>query len=349
MIVNFSDLLVEKVEDPKSAREYLVRLNRKIRFLSQNIDEDNFPEEEYRKFYENKTAAVSLCRGLDRFQVDFENYQTGMETRLHQTADEIGFLVKKGDVTNQVNVSGEKIRISGNKLRVRSENFTLDGDGNLAMKGTINAAAGKFGNFVIAMDNGKPYLRGDGNSVIDAAGLSGTNIRTGDLNIHTDRDADGTNIDFTSCRIATSSSTYLGWFYTENVDISGNMKAICGYADSVKTDKVIRCYDVWSEQAGVAWSDQRLKKDICKLNGEAALQFLMKLRPVMYRMKGENGTHYGLIAQEVLETGDPYGMVSINEEGGYVLNYGVLHGVILAAMKYQKEEMARVSLSIEAG
>lgn len=330
---------VDDITDLDSTKEYLHDLTKKIRFLSQNVDEDNFTPEEYSKFYENKTKAVELSYDVDEFRIDVTNYEEDVTAQLKQLADEISLLVSTGDVTNQINISTEKIYISGNYLKVNSTNFKLDTDGNLTMAGTINATSGNFGTFEIAKDSSGEYLQGGSNSCIDAADLSGTNINATKLNITTDADISGCSISFERCRVKTTKNTYFGWFYSDDVTVSGTVFCNVARANYVVATGRLSCYDIWSNSEGIAYSDRRLKKDIKPIDGREALDYIMMLRPVMYRLKDEDEQCYGLIAQDVLKLGDRWHMVHQHEDGFYSIEYGALDAVLCAALKHQQEEM----------
>lgn len=332
-------IAIDDITDLDSTKEYLRDLTKKIRFLSQNVDEDNFTPEEYSKFYENKTKAVELSYDVDEFRIEVTDYETDTLVKLEQLADEISLLVSKGDVTNEINISTEKIYISGNYLRVNSTNFKLDTDGNLTMAGTINATSGNFGTFQIAKDNTGEYLQGDGSSYIDAADLSGTDINATKLNITTDADISGCSINFERCTVKTTKNTYFGWFYSDDVTVSGTVYCNAARANYVVATGRLSCYDIWSNSEGIAYSDRRLKKDIKPIDGREALRYLMELRPVMYRLKDEDEQCYGLIAQDVLRLGDRWHIVHQHEDGFYSIEYGALDAVLCAALKYQQEEM----------
>ena len=339
---------INSLSDLKSVKEYLRDLTKKVRFLSLNVDEDNFDPEAYAYFYKNEEDALKLSYDLEKFKIELKNYSDDVSAKLSVTSQEIDLLVSKGDVTSEVNLSSEGIHFSSGQLVVNSDNFVLDGNGNLMMKGTINATSGAFGNFRAASDGGGPYVYNvDGK--ITAAHLSGTNIDVmGTLDMVTDTYINGCSIDMSNCKVATSRSTYLGWFYSDNVDVNSDVYGNCAYAPGeVYVESTIRCYDVFSTDEWIAWSDRRLKHNIVRIDEKEALAFLVKLRPVSYELKeGNDGCpHYGLIAQEVLETGDPFHIVS--EHGGlYSINYRSLDAVIAAALKYQKKELEELNVSL---
>jgi hypothetical protein len=141
-------------------------------------------------------------------------------------------------------------------------------------------------------------------------------------------------MDLQNCNVEVTEKTYFGWFYCEDIRCN-TVQANCGSCSDIAVDRTLSCYDVWSDNAGIAWSDRRIKKDIKPI--ENALDYILSLRPVSYKLKKFEGIHYGLIAQEVLEGGDPYGIVDTMENGYYAISYGKLDGVLVKAMQELKE------------
>lgn len=337
---------IDSLEDIKAIKEYLRDLTKKIRFLSENIESDNLDPAEYKKLYEDEERITKFNYSVEELSLEVQNKERDISAKLKQSAEEIKLLLAKGSVTNQVNVSSEKIYISGNKLRVKSENFNLDDSGNVSIKGEVFANEGYLGEFNIKKENENPYLLGGTGTVIDSAGLKGTTINCKTLNITTDRDITGCSINFSNCVVNSSKKTYMGWFQTEDVKVSGTIYAICAYIDGdVSCTGHAECYDVWSENENLAWSDRRLKEDIRRLDEKKALDYLMKLRPVSFRFKDSPGEsiQYGLIAQDVLKVGDPYHIVT-KRGGRYSIAYGKLNAVVAAALKEQKREMEELCL-----
>lgn len=337
---------INEIDDLDKAKEYLADLNKKIRFLSISVDEDNFSSESYKEFYKNDENALRVTMDTEKLDIATEDYTTETLARLKQTEDEIALLVSKGDVTNQINLSKDAIEISGNHLIVTSDNFNLDKDGNLTMKGTINAKSGYFGNYQIATDSsGRQYLS-DSSGTIDAADLSGTNIEVSkNLYMTTDKTIDGCSISFKNCSVSSTTTSYFGWFHHDSdCYVNGKLSANAVRGEDLICHSTISCFDYWSYQEDKAYSDRRLKKDIEYLDGKQALEFLMKLRPVSFKYTFSDDTHYGFIAQEILALGDPYKLVTKRTDGFFSLDYGAFTALIAAAEKYQKEEMEALNV-----
>lgn len=339
---------INGLKNLKETKEYLRDLNKKIRFLSENVDRDNFSNEEYIKLYENKTNAVKLKSNIDELVLSVNKFTDDKFAKLQQTAREIDLLVKKGNVTQQINISPEKVYINGNKLKVKSDNFNLDLNGNLSIKGIIDATGGNFGGFHIKKAGSKEYLEGGTGTRIDACDLSGTKIKTNKLTISTDRYISGCDINLEKCHIDSSKKTYLGWFYSDtDVHVSDVLFTLCGHVhNSVYCTGLASFYDVWSESEGMAYSDLRLKENIEYIDNEKALEFVLKLKPISYYIKDDNSIAYGLVAQDVLDIGDEFNIVRTNEDGYYSIEYGTLDAVISAALKAQLKKMRKLNVCI---
>ena len=325
-------ITIGEINNLDKVKLYLTELNKKIRFLSENVDGDNIVPSEYKKFYQDEEKAVELVHSMDGFTLAIENHEENARTAIEQSTRALNLYASKENLLNEIKLSPEKIVINGSSLEVNSRNFKLDKAGNLSLTGTVNAESGSFGGFQIAHDGQGSYLTGD---TISACGLWGTKINVSNsLSITTYDDITECYMDLQNCIVEVTEKTYFGWFNCDDINC-GNIYANCGSCDDITIDKNLYCYDVWSEQAGIAWSDRRIKTDIHPIKN--ALDYILSLRPVSYRLKGFDEEHYGLVAQEVLEVGDPYEIVEQMENGYYAISYGKLDGLIARAMQELKE------------
>src|SRR5699024_4352028 len=97
--------------------------------------------------------------------------------------------------------------------------------------------------------------------------------------------------------------------------------------------------EVFLAQAPVVASDKRLKEQIKPIS--LGLDFVKKLNPVNYKLKEKEGSHYGLIAQEVeqilIDTGvnvDDISLVNHDKDSDvYTMQYEELIPIILKAIK----------------
>lgn len=346
MILQIPVINIENLNNVEEVKNYLLDLNKRIRFLSTNLDEDNFTERGYERIFGPGEKTALLKADVDGLTVEFSNESEDAITRLNQTADEIDLLVRYNGITNQINLSPEVINISGNHLIVNSDTFKLDANGNVTLSGTINAKSGDIGNFGINTN----LLSGGANSTINAARISGTKIISNtSMTMTTDADISGTDVHMENCHVNTSSSTYLGWFTTNyDINITGELQAnVMQMQVDAYVDRYMYCYSVYSGAEGIAWSDKAFKKDIEKIDPKEALDYIMKLRPVSYHfIKDDDGVHYGLIAQDVLATGDPYNIVKEMDDGFLSIQYEALDAVITAALQEQARELEELNVSL---
>ncbi len=345
MIFQIPAINIDNLDNVDEIKNYLLDLNKRVRFLSTNLDEDNFSEEGYDKIFKVSEKTAELKATVDELSIEFTDLSTDSIASINQAADDITLLVKYNGITNQINLSPEQINIIGNHLIVNSDNFVLDASGNVTLSGTINATSGDIGTFDIQSN----LLSGSGASTIDAANISGTSIvSNGSMTMTTDADVTGTNVHMENCYVNTSSSTYFGWFTTQSdINISGDLTANVVNFDVYASCHNMYCYSVYSQEEGVAWSDKAFKKDIENIDPKEALDYLMKLRPVSYHFKtDDDGVHYGLVAQEVLATGDPYNIVKTMDDEMYCIEYSALDAVITAALQEQLRELEELHVSL---
>jgi hypothetical protein len=106
--------------------------------------------------------------------------------------------------------------------------------------------------------------------------------------------------------------------------------------------------DIYATNGTIQTSDKRDKKDIVATS--LGLEFLNKLNPVSYKWATDSkntSTHYGLIAQEVLETlkecgiesRDEFGGITGDEETRYGARYGEFIAILIKAVQELSEQV----------
>lgn len=77
---------IGEINDLEKVKAYLDELNKKIRYLSENVDHDNMAPAEYKKFFQNGEKAVELIQSMDRFSLALENSEEKLKAGIEQTA-----------------------------------------------------------------------------------------------------------------------------------------------------------------------------------------------------------------------------------------------------------------------
>lgn len=356
-----------RLDDIPYMRRYLTQINDDLRYMLTNIDpEENFTEEGQASYKRTEALIDSLTQNLDQLQIAMDDTETNLETRITQTASSIDLLVSKGDVTNQINISSEKIRINASRLHVYSDNFYID-DNTLRIKGTVNANAGNIGGFTIATDsNNQQYLQGATGSVIRSGTVSGTKGIFGSLACTNEGFTDNSTWTMFNCEIMSQGLFIAGGFLCLDFDIARYSEQSDRYtawyaltinqrldAEDVHVGRnwddsgQVRCYSVYSYWEGEKpgddeESDRRLKEDFIPIDGEMACEFLKKVEPIHYRLIDEEDLQMGVVAQDMItlqeEYGD-FGFVDEMPDGYYAVSYNRFTALMAAAMKQIQEDI----------
>lgn len=85
----------------------------------------------------NRTAKVE--KSIDGLSVEFKNFENDTGTKFEQTADSISSKVSKGNVSSEISQEHDKVKITGNRLVVESDNFNLDESGALVLGGDLTS------------------------------------------------------------------------------------------------------------------------------------------------------------------------------------------------------------------
>lgn len=347
-------------------RSYLMRLNDDIRYMLTNIDpEDNFTEEAKKTYFRTDGLMSEVSIGLEELRISLESSTEDLSTAISQTADTVSLYVSKGDVTNQINISSQKIRIDATRLHVYSENFYMD-DQTLRVKGTMIAQAGNIGGFTIATDASGQYLQGATGSTIRAGTLSGTEGDFGYLECTDQSFTDGstwylfncdvrstglyieegfTCLDMDVARYNTNSDAYTAWY---PISISEGLTAEDIHVGRNWDDSgQVRCYSVYSYYAGEKpepdeESDIRVKAEYEPVTGGEACSFLREIRPVHYRLKEDDLNQMGVIAQDVIPVQEEYadyGLVDTMPDGYYAVDYNRFIALMAATVQDIEKEL----------
>ena len=362
-----------RIDDPHYMKTYIMQLNDDLRYMFGNLDpEDNFSEEGLKRYLELDNSIGSIELNLDALQVEFSDTKEEVSAGISQMDDSISLYVSKGDVTNQINLSNGIIDIDAVRLHIDTDNFTVN-DTTLRAEGEIIATGGSIGAFELAKDSdGKEYLKGGTGSQISSGTVYGSKGEFGSL---TCTNGEVVMVNDTwymwSCRIQSNGLEFSGPFEAGAMDIARydaeNDMYTAWYPltcrDSIYAEDIhvgrnwddsgqVRCRSVYSyfevaekpDPYGDEFSDRRIKSDIHEITDAMAVRFIDMLKPISYRLIGEERRQLGIIAQEAeeacREVGETFGLVS--EYDGYLtVNYTRLIPIVAAALRWTGKELKK--------
>lgn len=172
--------MVYKADSPESIHEikdvegHITRINRAIQNVFSSLDpDDNFSADELMRYEETRHNLTLLDIGMSGLFSKVEETETKIKSELKVSEEGIKLLVSKGDVTNQINLSGDTLEITGNRLEINSPNFVVN-DTRAVARGEIVATGGSIAGWEIRTDqNGSSAWYGKGNSRINARNVIG--------------------------------------------------------------------------------------------------------------------------------------------------------------------------------
>lgn len=360
-----------RIDDLPYMKRYIMMLNDDLRYMFNNLDPaDNFSEDGLTSYLELDEQISDINLSLDKLNMEFTDTKESVSSGLSQMSDSISLYVETGDVTNQINLSDGIISINAPRLHVTSENFTVN-DTQLMARGEIVATGGSIGAFQLVKDaSGKEYLQGGTGSKISSGQVYGSKGEFGSLEC-TNGTVVMTNDTWYmwNCRIQSSGLEFTGAFEAGAMDIARydaeNDVYTAWYPltchESIYADEIhvgrnwddsgqVRCYSVYSyfegaekpDPYGDEFSDRRLKRNIFGLSEQMAAGLIEKIKPVSYRLIGDDRDQLGVIAQDLQEAceeiGEDFGLIS-SCDGYMTVGYTRLIPVIAAALRWTREEI----------
>lgn len=360
-----------RIDDLPYMKRYIMMLNGDLRYMFNNLDpKDNFSEEGLRSYQELDGQISDISLSLNQLNTEFTDAQKSVSSGLSQMSNSISLYVETGDVTNQINLSDGTISINASRLHVTSDNFTVN-DTQLKAKGEIVATGGSIGAFQLVKDSsGKEYLKGGTGSQISSGQVYGSTGDFGSLEC-TNGTVVMTNDTWYmwNCRIQSDGLEISGAFEAGAMDIARydaeNDRYTAWYPltcrEAIYADEIhvgrnwddsgqVRCYSVYSyfegaekpDPYGDEFSDRRLKRNIQRFTDSMAMRMIEKIKPVSYRLIGDDKDQLGVIAQDLKEAcdeiGEDFGLIS-NYEGYITVGYTRLIPIIAAALRWTREEI----------
>ena len=338
---------IQALKDSLSATGYEYRQNKvgldvQISQLEQTTSVIQEDIEEIEEF--NGETLVSLKKLEDGIAAEVSRATEAegqLSAQINITAEEVSSKVTKGDVVSEINQSAEAIVLMANRLIVKSNDFSLDGDGNAEFSGVIKGGylyikdqydnvakialqanqnvlwigEGFTGGVVIECGSNGLTISGDG-------GLGCKKINTGAITCSSINAGSHTHSTGSLNASLGASATYAGTYYVDFSNTSGDT--------NIPTIGWVKARQD---------SDVRLKDILEFGDNEAAY---LNIEPIAYRFKdGVNNktVHFGFKAQDLAEMfcGE-YDLVEFDKDmtegerkycndGVYRINYDNLHAL----------------------
>ena len=177
----------ESIQELKEVEGHITRINRAVQNVFSSLDPtDNFSAEELTRYEETKHNLSLLDMGAGGLFSKVEETENKIRTELKVAEEGINLLVRKGDVTNQINLSGDTLEIKGNRLEINSPNFVVN-DSKAIARGEIVATGGNIAGWEIKTDQyGNSSWYGKNNSRINARNVTGKYGEAKEINAYGD-------------------------------------------------------------------------------------------------------------------------------------------------------------------
>ena len=148
------NLNFEDAKDMRELKAYLFQNNEWLRYMFNNIDEDNYSPDMLKKYIERGDAIATLefdVNGLrvglknlekdvntkfelvdGRITLEISNVKEEISTKVELLDGKIALKVSVGDVSNQLSVEKDGITIKGERLTIDTKNLQVSPDGKLS-------------------------------------------------------------------------------------------------------------------------------------------------------------------------------------------------------------------------
>ena len=144
----------EDAKDMRELKAYLFQNNEWLRYMFNNIDEDNYSPDMLKKYIERGNVIATLefeVNGLrvglknleedvntefelvdGRITLEISNVKEEISTKVELLDGKIALKVSVGDVSNQLSVEKDGITIKGERLTIDTKNLQVSPDGKLS-------------------------------------------------------------------------------------------------------------------------------------------------------------------------------------------------------------------------
>lgn len=263
-----------------------------------------------------KGLSAILKRTVEEVSNELTDLEKETTSKFTQTAEQISLMVKKGDVTSQINselkVTGNTIELTTGHFTINAKNMKVDSQGNATFSGTVSGASIVGGSINI----------GSGNFTVSSSGI----------------------VEAKNAKITAATLNSTGIIYAERGMVcKGEIEADIGSIEQIST-RSIYCTGMVYGGGWTEISDRREKRDIQDIPPDTCIDVIKRLKPVAYTLidNGIRGT--GFIAQDVKEISDEmnldYQLVSyLSEHKRYGIEYKNYISFLTGAVQYILERL----------
>lgn len=263
-----------------------------------------------------KGLSAILKRTVEEVSNELTDLEKETTSKFTQTAEQISLMVKKGDVTSQINselkVTGNTIELTTGHFTINAKNMKVDSQGNATFSGTVSGASIVGGSINI----------GSGNFTVSSSGI----------------------VEAKNAKITAATLNSTGIIYAERgIVCNGEIEADIGSIEQINT-RSIYCTGMVYGGGWTEISDRREKRDIQDIPPDTCIDVIKRLKPVAYTLidNGIRGT--GFIAQDVKEISDEmnldYQLVSyLSEHKRYGIEYKNYISFLTGAVQYILERL----------
>lgn len=279
------------------------------------------------------SLSSSISQTATQIRTEVANADAALSSSITQNANQIALKVSKGDVSSQISLENGQVTISGNRLVVDSTNFKLDKNGNVSVKGAVNATSFSFDNGTTSMsadDTGLKLNSGASWREVGFISTAGSSYGSGAYGA-----LYASSLDFGSSSGNTGELYFNGSYFNFSVPLSvewstvvtsGNIYSMIpsSFIDDFdkieESGKASNFYSGFSHQGRkligtkrpIDTSDERLKKDVKPLPDMQGVY--MQLTPISFKfaddLKGyDKQVQYGFSAQKVQGAFESHGFL----------------------------------------
>ena len=332
------------VHDLKEVNDTLSSISERLRFYFKSLSiEDNFSPEMYLRYKATEDLISTVELAADGLVSTYEDLSSKATSQIAAMYDSMSLKVTKGDVTNQLNLESDALKISGNRLEISGDNITLDSNNKLTIKGQITATGGTIAGWNISENK----LNGSTTSKITCDSVTNTNeISLKDIEVNGDSDFHGCAAEFQGTNLETDITTvFMNGFTAENIDAYGDVIAgVTTVNKEVNVTGQVTCKKCQTMADGKSWSDARLKRNVHDITEDEADELAGSLKAYRYRFKSDNRISCGFMAQDIKlteERMEDYGLV--HEGKTLSLSYVGIIPFLIKVIQRQSREINELS------